>query len=228
MPKATTKPAPTPAPAPAATGIKKVNFGAIAATAAKKPAGKEYPLLPADEEGRIGELVTEILSEQEQLDALEGSIEIHKAELRTFATPFYFEHNHGRHEVPSSVDARNKDGKSVLVAFQNRYAECKDDAPIIELLGERAARYFRQAFALKIEGDKIPEASVEALLGELQELFARHEASAALTCKAIIKPTTDFHTARHSQLTIEENMELEKIIPIVAQVKTKGREKKAA
>ena len=73
MPKATTKPAPTPVPAPAtATGIKKVNFGAIASTTAKKPAGKEYPLLPEDEEGRVAELVTEILSEQEQLDALEG------------------------------------------------------------------------------------------------------------------------------------------------------------
>ena len=116
----------------------------------------------------------------------------------------------------------------MLIGFQNRYAECKDDAPIIELLGERATRYFRQAFALKIEGDKVPEDAVEPLLAELQELFARLEAGAALTCKAIIKPTTDFHTARHSQLTVEENMDLEKISPLVAQVKTKGREKKAA
>ena len=228
MPKKATTATATPAPAPAATGLKKINFGGIASTAAKKPAGKEYPLLPDDDEGRVQELVTEILSEQEQIDALEGSLEIHKAELRAHATPFYFEHNQGLHEVPSSVEARNKDGKCVLIAFQNRYAECKDDSPITELLGERAARYFRQAFALKIEGDKIPEANVESLLAELQEVFARHEAGAALTCKAIIKPTADFHTARHSQLTVEENMDLEKIIPIVAQVKTKGREKKAA
>lgn len=115
----------------------------------------------------------------------------------------------------------------MLVAFQNRYSECADDGPIAELLGDRAARYFRQKFALKIDGDKIPEASVEPLLAELQEVFARHEAAGALTFKSIIAPTSDFHAARHSQLSVEENLAMEKIVPIVAQVKTKGRAKAA-
>lgn len=227
MPKKATTTSPAPADAPA-TGIKKFNFGGIAAAAPKKPAGKEYPLLPDDDDGTVADLVTRILTEQEQLDALEGSIEIHKAELRSLATPFYFDRNHGLHEVPSSVEARNKDGKSVLVAFQNRYTQVSDDGPINELLGERAGRYFRQKFEVKINGDLIPAAAVEPLMAELQEVFLRHEAAGALAFKAIIAPTADFHTARHSQLTVEENLAMEKIIPIVAQVKTKGREKKTA
>ncbi|MEA3207892.1 MAG: hypothetical protein QOE70_949 [Chthoniobacter sp.] len=226
--KSTAKSAATPAPAPkTGVGIKKINLGGIIATSPKNT-GKEYPALP-DPDGEVARLVTEIVADQDALDALDASIEIKKGELRALATPFYFERNHGLHEIPSSIEARNAEGKSVLVAFQNRYTQCSDDGPLIELLGgERAGRFFRQAFELKIAGDKVPEAAVETLIAELQELFARHNASEALSAKATIKPTADFHAARHSQLTVEENLTLEKIVPIVVQVKTKGREKKAA
>ena len=83
------------------------------------------------------------------------------------------------------------------------------------MLGARAAQYFRQSFALKIDGTKIPEAAVEPLLGELQELFARHGASDALTATQGIAPTKDFHTARHTVLSIEENAALERVCPII-------------
>lgn len=181
-------------------------------------------MLPDDADGTVAALVTKITAAVEELDALEGALEIDKAELRSFATPFYFQRNHDLHDAPSSVEARNAEGRNVLVAFQNRYAQCADDAPVIALLGdERTARFFRQAFELKIVGDLIPEAEVEPLLAEMQELFARHNAGAALTAKAIIKPTADFHAARHSALTVEENLQLERIVPIVVMVKTKGR-----
>ena len=35
------------------------------------------------------------------------------------------------------------------------------------------------------------------IIGELQALFARHNAGAALSAKAVFKPTKEFHTARH-------------------------------
>ena len=69
--------------------------------------------------------------------------------------------------------------------------------------GEHAARYFKQSFELKIKGDLIPDAAVEPLLAELQELFARHGASAALSAKATIKPTKEFHTARHTLFSVD-------------------------
>jgi len=59
------------------------------------------------------------------------------------------------------------------------------------------ARWLKQSFELKIKGDLIPEAAAEEIIGELQALFAWHSAGAALSAKAVFKPTKEFHTARH-------------------------------
>jgi len=64
-------------------------------------------------------------------------------------------------------------------------------------------------FELKIKGDLIPEAATEEIIGELQALFARHNAGAALSAKAVFKPTKEFHTARHTLYSAEENMEID-------------------
>ena len=173
------------------------------------------------------------------------------------AKPFYFTHHHGQHAVASSVEARTADGKVVRVGFSNSYRGTSDEPAITRLAGEHAARYFKQSFELKIKGDVIPDATVEPLLAELQELFARHDASAALSAKATIKPTKEFasslrrcsptlqppyslppprpfglrcaqaislrsvHAARHTLFSVEQNHELDKVVPISASVKTK-------
>jgi hypothetical protein len=51
------------------------------------------------------------------------------------------------------------------------------------------------------------------LIGELQKLFARHNAGAALTAKAVFKPNKDFHTARHTLFTPEQNLEIDSRAP---------------
>ncbi len=71
--------------------------------------------------------------------------------------------------------------------MKNSYRGTSDGPAIGRLAGEHAARYFKQSFELKIKGDVIPEVAVEPLLAELQKLFARHGASAALSAKATIK-----------------------------------------
>ena len=62
---------------------------------------------------------------------------------------------------------------------------------------------------------------MEAIIGELQELFVRHGAGAALSAKAVFKPTKEFHTARHTLFTAEQNLEIDKVVPVSASVKTK-------
>ena len=74
---------------------------------------------------------------------------------------------------------------------------------------------------MKIKGDLIPEAGAEEIIGELQALFARHNAGAALSAKAVFKPNKDFHAARHTLFTPEQNLEIDKIVPVAASVKTK-------
>jgi len=223
MPKTKTAlpPAQNVAPAAPAPAIKKVNLAGIGARASTKTT-TTYPVLP-DEHGEVAKLVGDILDESDQLDALETSVTIKKAELKGMASAFYFTHHHGLHEIPSSIEARNGE-RQVLVSFQNRYKVVPDEAPLIALLGEeRTARFFRQGFDLKISGDKIPAAVADTLIEGVVALFAEHGASEALTAISGIKPTKEFHTARHSALTVEENAALELVCPIVGMVKTKGR-----
>ena len=61
---------------------------------------------------------------------------------------------------------------------------------------------------------------MEELFGELQELFASHNAAAALSAKALFKPTKDFHTVRHTLYSPEQNLAIDKVAR-AANVKTK-------
>ena len=127
-----------------------------------------------------------------------------RAESRTHHASNSKLRHHGQHAVAWSVEARSADGKIVRVGFSNSYRGTSDEAAITRIAGEHAVRYFKQSFGLKIKGDLIPDAAVEPLLAELQESFARHGASAALSAKATIKPTKEFHTARHTLFSVEQ------------------------
>ena len=107
------------------------------------------------------------------------------------------------------------------VGFSNSYRGTTDDAAILRATGEKGTSFFKQSIEFKIKGDLIPEAAAEEIIGELQALFARHNAGAALSAKAVFKPTKEFHTARHTLYSAEENMEIDKVVPAAASVKTK-------
>ena len=223
--KTATRPKSAPAattPAPAA-GIRKINLGGIATKAEKTTT--EYPALP-DPTGEVAAIASEIIAESREFEALKFSLENKKKELRAMSQEFYFQHLHGKHEVPSSVEAGAGDAK-VLVTFTSRCTTLADETPVIEAIGaERTAQFFRQNFELKIDGDKIPADRAEELIGEIQALFAGHNCPEALTAKVVIKPTPDFHTGRHTALSVEENMAVDEACPIIVMVKTKGRKEK--
>lgn len=220
MPTTTAEPK---APAKAA-GLKKVNLGGIATKTASKTK-TAYPVLP-DPTGDVAKLVADIRRETAELEALKGSLDIKKAELRGQAQEYYFDHYSGKHDIASSIEAQDANGEEVLVTFSSRYKTITDESSLIDTIGEdRTARFFRQSFDLNVDGDKIPEASVESLVEELSALFARFNAGDALTAKSVIKPTAEFHTARHTALSVDENRAVDLICPIIASVKTKGRKK---
>lgn len=182
-----------------------------------------YPLFP-DPDGKAAEIAIRIKERTEQFEALEGAIKTDKAELKFMVSPHYFTVNHGRHEVPSSVAVHSDKGE-VLVTFQNRYGLLEDESALLPVLGEHTEKFFRQSFELKIKGDSLPADRTQDLMNELQELFARYNCSDALEVKEGVKPTDDFHSARHVALTPEVNLALEQVCPIIAMVKTKGRGK---
>ena len=209
----------TAAPVAPAAGLKRINLAGIATAAPAAKAAKTYPELP-DPDGQVAALVEGILEMSDQLEAIEGALNISKGELIAIAKPFYFAHYSGQMAVASSVEAKAGD-KIVRVGFSNSYRGTTDDAAILRVTGEKGASFFKQSFELKIKGDLIPEATAEEIIGELQALFARHNAGAALSAKAVFKPTKEFHTARHTLYSADENMEIDKVVPVAASVKTK-------
>jgi hypothetical protein len=72
--KTKTSPA-TAAPVAPAAGLKRINLAGIATTAPAAKAAKTYPELP-DPDGQVAALVEGILEKSEQLEAIEGALEI--------------------------------------------------------------------------------------------------------------------------------------------------------
>ena len=205
-----------------AAGLKKFNLGGIA-TQAESSTKKDYPILP-DPDGDLAKLVAELLAKSNQLDALDGECTLLKAEITSKARPFWFEVNQGKAVAASSVVCRDKDGGEVTVSFQNRYSGTEQDAALVEAVGaDVAERFFRQSFEIKVNGDAIPAENAQAVIDGLTKLFAANNAAGALKAKATFKPTAEYHEARHSKLTPEQNMNAERLIPCTAVVKTKGR-----
>jgi hypothetical protein len=209
----------SPTPVAVPQGLKKVSFGKIATN--KEDTKTAYPVFP-DNDSKASVIAARIMERSEQFEALKGALETDKAELKFMVVPHYFAANHGRHDIPSSV-AIDSPGGEVLVTFQNRYSLLPDESALLPILGERTAEFFRQSFELKIKGDKLPEASTQDLMNELQTLFAKYNCTDALEVKEGIKPVADFHVTRHLELSPAVNQALEEACPIVAMVKTKGR-----
>jgi hypothetical protein len=209
--------------APAPQAIKKLSFGKIAV--AKADTATTYPVFP-DANGQAAIIAARIVERVEQMDVLEGALETDKEELRVMTNPHYFQVNHGRHDVPSSLAVNSPKGE-VLVTYSSRCKQLPDEAPVTAILGpERTAKYFRQAYEFKLPGDKLPAAKAQAFIDELQELLNSYGCADALEVKTTIKPTDDFHAARHLELTTEENLAVDEACPIIVMVKTKGRKKK--
>ena len=202
-----------------AQGLRKVSFGKIATK--KDETKTAYPVAP-DADGKLSQIAARILERTEQFEALKGALETDKAELKFMVAPYYFQVNHGRQEIPSSVSINSPNGE-VLVTFQNRYTQLPDESALLPILGGQCGTHFRQSFELKIKGDKLPSDKTQELLDRLQNLFAEFGATDALEVKEGVKPVDTFHADRHRLLTPEQNMALEQVVPIIAMVKTKGR-----
>src|SRR5437762_11941448 len=136
--------------------VRKVSFGGIAKK--KEDAKTAYPVLP-DENGQLAIIAARIIERIAQIDALDGALSIDKAELKTLATPFYFTQASGKVDVASSVSVRCPAGE-VLITFPNRYGKLESEDPLRPILGERTSQFFRQAFTLEIDGDKLPAENV--------------------------------------------------------------------
>ena len=224
-----TKTPPSAVAAPATPGIKKLNFSGIATgkpAAAVGPADK--PVLP-DPDGHISELAASIKEKTAQVEALE----LDKAELSSLVKQFYFANANGKAAVPKGVMCQITEcqkGKEptvvgeIYVACQNRYRAITDDAALTLAAGDKLD-LFRNKFEFKIDGDLVPADCAQELVEDLQKLFAHHNASGALTAKQVSIQTKEFHEKRHREFDVAQNIELDRVCPMIVQIQTKGRAK---
>jgi len=179
---------------------------------------KVFPILP-DPDGTVAKIVGDIIKEDADKKALEGSLKIKKADLSSRARSFFVASMAGRTDVPSSVECKNCNN-SLLVIFQNKYSGLDDDTELTKIVGKKLVnQFFRQSFTIQIDGDKIPEAAVQDVITELKQLFAKHDASDALTATSTIKPVPEFHTARFTTLSVEQNQAVDQLCPSTSMVK---------
>lgn len=210
-------------PASRPSTLKKVSFGAVAKK--KEDTTKDYPVFDDPTTNtQVLDIAARIKRRSGEIEALEGAQKTDKAELRLFVTSFYFHTNHGKAEVPSSI-AIPSDAGEVLVTYQNRYTKIVSEDPLVPILGDRLGDYFRQSFTLKIPGEALPVGHEQAIVDGIAAVLAQYGAKDALEVDESIKPTPDFHTARHRDFTPEVNLQIEEACPIVAMIKTKGRGK---
>jgi hypothetical protein len=200
--------------------IAKVDLSALGT----KPKGntKSYPVLPLTDE--LKGFVTDYLKNTQDMETLESANKQLRAYIEAEARRYYYQHHSGKLDVESSLEAPSSNGQSLLLTCQNRYKALPDEAPIVAAIGEeRTERLFYNSVDVKIDGDKIPADKINDLFAEVAAVFAKFGATDALSHRSVIKPTPEFHTARHTILSVEENLAVDQATPFTLAFKTKRR-----
>ncbi len=199
-------------------------LGRIDLSGIAKKQEKKATVYPVIDDARAKELAALIAKGVEEMEAIEANVEINKAELRSVTMPLYFRRFSGRAEVQSSMAVPSTEGE-VLVSFTSKYKQPTTLEALTALLGDKAEKYLKSSFTLKIDSEKIPQDQQQDVVNALVSILATFGCADALTAAPAIAPTKEFHTARHTEFTVEQNMAIENIMPMTVAVKTKGRGK---
>lgn len=201
-------------------------LGGKTATIAPAKSGK-YPILP-DPDKSLAAIATDIKVQTEQYKALEGSLERNRKLLVEKARPMWFKINAGKGTVESSVVVDTGDGSTIMVSFQERFGQTQEPERITEIIGDDAMKaHFRPAFEFKVDCNALPEGDeTQALLNDVYSLFEQRGVTAAIKFTSTVKPRKGFNDIRHSLFSTDQNLALDQVCPIIAAVKTTGREGK--
>jgi hypothetical protein len=179
-----------------------------------------YSVLP-DPDGIAATMAQTSINLSDAKDQLETNNRL----LGDLVRPYFFAHYHGKAETESSIRVEAMDGKAVLVTLKN---QCKKIdapsalAPIQNILAGREKDLFYSTFDIKISGEDIPTTAMAPLITDLKALFERHGASKALSLKRDLKPRPAFFTSRHTLFTVEENITIDSVCPVITAIKVKG------
>lgn len=183
--------------------------------------------MPDDPE--LADIAQNLRSKRQQIEVLDGEIKQEQAALMERVYPFYWESNKGKSGVPSSLNVKAKDGERILVMIAAKYPSPKEAEieamrqAIVRVIGQESYdANFRNAFSIKITGDKIPTEHQQDFIDKLGALCAEYNCIDALEAAPTIRPVADFHQKRHVAFTPDQNKALNEVFPITVMVKSKG------
>jgi hypothetical protein len=188
-----------------------INLSGFTTTTEKKKK-TEKPIIPCP-----AEAVTSFVEAKASFESAEGVLKATKGQLLEHASQEFWKLNNQRvsqGQEPASTAEMLGDNVVARITLARIYPVVTDTAPLVSIVGEQVAQKgFRQTFDFKVEGAKIPASHAQTFVDGLRDLVAKCGAGEAVTIKAGIQPTEQFHTERHKLLTPEQNMALQAVCP---------------
>ena len=227
-----------PATKPAPLGL---DLGGLGEANVKKSGSVEYPLLP-DNDSQVAKIALAIRESKAQIAALTGTQKANIKLVTEAAVPYFFNVNADRDtpytgvQINADIPVPNMPGASVaekvaLVVVTNSYPIIVDDAKkkvkaadveaaITEIVGAKIVDdYFPYQASVAIDITQIDAERQQAFLDGLKKLVAVHGAKDALALKVGRQANDQFHAARNTLLTVEQNVRLQKVYPATVVVK---------
>ena len=192
---------------------------------------KEYPVLK-DPDGEVAKMVANLCDLKAKLDQYEGSYDIIKGDLLGLARTEMF----GRLKNLGTVKAHGDNGSTVSISAQNRYYPIDTTAEdpngnevenprvsgLKRIMGDRFARVMDTGLRVEIDIEKVPAHLRQEFIDYLVAGAEIHEAEDSIVAKEVVKPKESFHLDRCELFTEEENMEINKQLPVTMMVRAKG------
>lgn len=191
--------------------MKNLNLQGFTTTTEKKKK-TEKPVIPCP-----ADAVTEFAEAKASFESAEGVLKATKAVLLDHASKEFWKLNHERSVKglePASTAEMLGNGVTARITLARIYPVISESEVLVSIIGEQVAKEnFTETFDFKVEGAKIPATQAQTFVDGLRELVAKCGAGDAVTIKAGVVPTEQFHTARHKLLTPDQNIELQKVCP---------------
>jgi hypothetical protein len=181
----------------------------------KGPAKSKHPVVKADVSTM--QLLEQFEDVNPKFKDLKDQNETLSRQLATHIKALYFKHFAGV-AADSTMLVKLASGKFVKLITTKKYSKkLEEESSLVSALGKTLVdKYFKQSTILKLDIDKVPESKQEAFASAVIDLANKMDVSEAVTAAQCFQPVEGFHDVRTTVLTEEQNLELDRVLGVVA------------
>ena len=176
-----------------------------------------YPALP-DTDGTAAAMGQRSIELSDSADILKTN----NKQLGEYFLPHWFRYAYRKPEPETAMRLDTGNGPVLCVATSKllKMTTTKALDAVRGIFNGSADRLFFWTFDLSVDSDNIPPANQEGFVKDLRALCAQH--GAKLEVKKEFKAKPNFFTERHALFTPEQNLEINRAMPLITSVKVKG------